>query len=118
MERGKLLKHALLNAIQHDGKADIQAVLGKIISDDPKVRDEIKKIIPEIKKIVTEVNSLSLDEQKEKLKELGFKVKKKKVEEVKELPPLPNAKKYKKIVMRMAPFPSGPLHIGNARMAY
>jgi len=117
MERKKLLKHTLLNAIQHDGKADVQAVLGKMISDDPKVRDNIKKIIPEIKKTVTEVNSLSLDEQKNKLKELGFKVKKKKVEEEKELPPLPNIKKYKKIVMRMAPFPSGPLHIGNARMA-
>jgi len=117
MEKKILLKHALLNAIQHDGKADVQAVLGKIISENPKVRDKIKKIIPEIKKTVTEVNSLSLDEQKGKLKELGFKIKKKKAEEVKELPPLPNVKKYKKIVMRMAPFPSGPLHIGNAKMA-
>jgi len=117
MEREILLKHALLNAIQHDGKANVQAVLGKIISENIKVRDKIKEIIPEIKKIVIEVNSLSLDEQKDRIKEMGFEVEKKKVEEVKELPPLPNIKKYKKIVMRMAPFPSGPLHIGNARMA-
>ena len=34
--------------------------------------------------------------------------------EKKELPPLENVKK--KVVMRLAPFPSGPLHIGNARM--
>jgi len=117
MERKKLLKHALLNAIQHDGKANTQAVLGKLISENPRVRNKIKKILPEIKKIVVEINSLSLDEQKNKIKKLGFEVKKKKVEEVKELPPLPNIKKYKKIVVRMAPFPSGPLHIGNARMA-
>jgi len=116
MEKKTLLKHALLNAIQHDGKANVQVVLGKIISENPKVRNKIKKIIPEIKKIVAEVNSLPLDEQKDRIKELGFKIEKKKVEEVKELPPLPNVKKYKKIVMRMAPFPSGPLHIGNARM--
>ena len=38
----------------------------------------IKKIIPEIKKVVEEVNSLSLNEQKSKLKELGFEVEKKK----------------------------------------
>ncbi len=112
-----MLKHVLLNAIQHDGKANVQAVLGKIISEDPKTRNKIKKIILDIKKVIKEVNSLSLDEQKSKIKELGFEIEKKKVEEVKELPSLPNAKKYKKIVMRMAPFPSGPLHIGNARMA-
>jgi len=116
MERTILLKYTLLNAIQHNGKADIQAVLGKIISEDPKVRSKIKEIILEIKKIVTEVNLLSLEEQKNKIKELGFEIKKKKVEEVRELSPLPNVKKYKKIVMRMAPFPSGPLHIGNSRM--
>jgi len=112
-----LLKHALLNAIEHSGKANVKAVLGKIISEDPKVRNKIKKIIPEIKKTVAEVNLLSLDEQKIKIKELGFDIEKGKVEEEKELPPLPNIKKYKKIVMRIAPFPSGPLHIGNARMA-
>jgi glutamyl-tRNA synthetase len=59
-----LLKHALLNAIEHGGKANVQAILGKIISEDPKVRNKIKKIIPEIKKTVAEVNLLSLDEQK------------------------------------------------------
>jgi len=117
MEKEILLKHALLNAIQHDGKADIQAVLGKIISEDPKMRSKIKEIITEIKKTVAEVNSLSIEEQKNKIKELGFDFEKKKVEEIKELPPLPNVEKYKKIVMRMAPFPSGPLHVGNARMA-
>ena len=117
MNKKLILKYALLNAVQHDGKANVQAVLGKIISENPKVRNEIKEIIPEIKKIVAEVNSLSVDEQKKKVKELGLKIEKKKVEEERELPPLPNVKKYKKIVMRMAPFPSGPLHIGNARMA-
>jgi len=36
--------------------------------------------------------------------------------ERKELPELPNLKEYDKLVMRLAPYPSGALHIGNARM--
>jgi glutamyl-tRNA synthetase len=110
------LKYALINAIQHDGKADVQAVLGKVIGEKPELKTKIKKIIPKIKEIVKEVNSWSLKKQKNQLKKLGIEIKKEKVKERKELPPLPNAEKYKKIVMRLAPFPSGPLHIGNARM--
>ena len=83
MKKDFILKYALLNAIQHDGKADIQAVLGKMISEDPKVRDKIKEIIPEIKKTVKEVNSLSLDRQKNKIKELGFEVEKKRLKKKK-----------------------------------
>ncbi len=109
-----ILKHALINAVQHDGKANAQAVLGKIIAEMPELKAKIKEIMPEIIKVVKEVNSLSLNEQQKRMEELGIKIEKK--VEKQELPPLPNVDKYKKIVMRLAPFPSGPLHIGNARM--
>ncbi|MCK4285494.1 MAG: glutamate--tRNA ligase, partial [Candidatus Lokiarchaeota archaeon] len=36
--------------------------------------------------------------------------------EEKKLPPLPEIDEFEKIVMRLAPYPSGALHIGNARM--
>ena len=36
--------------------------------------------------------------------------------EIKELPELPNLTHFKKVIMRLAPYPSGALHIGNARM--
>lgn len=109
-------KHALLNAIRHGGKANKKAVLGKIIAENPILKDKIKELLPKISEIVDWVNSLSLEEQKKILetKWLGEIKRKKKSE--KGLPPLPNADKYDKIVMRLAPFPSGPLHIGNARM--
>ena len=109
-----ILKHSLINAIEHNGKAEIQSVLGRIIAEDPRMRKKIRNIAPEIKKTVDEINSLTLDEQKKQLDGLGVRIKKKEVVETL-LPELPNAVKGK-VMMRLAPFPSGPLHIGNARM--
>mgnify|MGYP001581523168 CR=1 FL=1 len=53
--RDSIYKHSLLNASEHEGKANIQAVLGKLIAEDPTVRDRIKDVIDEIKKIVADV---------------------------------------------------------------
>lgn len=111
-----ILKHTLINAIQHKGKAKVQPVLRKVIVEKPELKERIKETVQEIGKVVREINSLSLDEQMVRAEKLGIKIEKKKAEEKKELPPLPNVEKYEKVVMRLAPFPSGPLHIGNARM--
>lgn len=111
---GSILKHALVNAVQHDGKAHVQAVLGKIIAEMPDAGKRIKEILPQIKEIVDDVNSWGTEKQKKKLKDLGIETKKKVAEEI-TLPPLPGAE-MGKVVLRLAPFPSGPLHIGNARM--
>lgn len=111
-----ILKHCLINAIQHNGKAEIQAVLGKLIAEKPELKLKIKEIILEIKKTVKEVNSWSLKKQEFQLKKIGAEIKEEKIEIKKGLPSLPNVEKYKQVVMRLAPFPSGPLHIGNARM--
>jgi glutamyl-tRNA synthetase len=108
-----ILKHALINAVGHSGKARVGAVLGSMIAGDPSFKSKIKELTPQIKKVVDEVNSWELKKQKVKMKKLGLKIEKK-VEKT-GLPPLPNAKKGK-LVMRIAPYPSGPLHIGNARM--
>lgn len=114
MEEKSILKHTIINAVQHGGRAEVQAVLGKIIAESPELKPKIKEIIPQIKEIVKEVNSWTLEKQEKEFKKLG--VVEKKVVEEGGLPPLPNVEKYKKIVMRLAPFPSGPLHMGNARM--
>ncbi len=111
--RDLIYKHTLLNAVEHDGRADAQAVLGKVIAEDASLKERIKEIIPEIKKIVADVNSLGLDEQKNILSKLGVKTEKRIVHSG--LPELPNVINGK-VVMRLAPYPSGPLHIGNARM--
>ena len=102
-------KFALQNAVKFNGKANLNAVIGKVFSE---LKDLDKdKIIERAKKIVEHVNSLVLDKQKEELAKYDIKEEKK--EENKELPELPNLKG--KVIMRLAPFPSGSLHIGNAR---
>ena len=111
--RDLILKHTLANAVEHGGKAEVQAVLGRVIAEKPELRNKIKEMIQEIKEVVKEVNSWSAKKQKNQMKKFKIKTKKEKVEG--ELPELPNVVAGK-VVMRLAPYPSGPLHIGNARM--
>src|SRR3989344_2683631 len=100
MEKG-ILKYTLKNAIEHKGKADEKAVIGKIFKDN---KDVVKK-----------VNFMSLDEQKEELKTLDFRLLKK--EKVKKEFMLPELKTDKKIVMRFAPNPNGAMRLGHSRIA-
>ena len=115
--RSEVLKHALINAISHKGKALAKPVLGKVLSEKPEYKTRIQEVKSAVEEIVEEVNKLSLDSQKKMLKELGIKeVEKPKVEERKGLlPPLPNVDKYEKIVTRFSPNPDCVLHLGSAR---
>ncbi len=111
-----ILKYALQNAILHDGKANYKAVMGKIMAENPELRSRARKLIPEVKRVVEEVNSLSIEQQRRKLEELAPELlKKKKKEEKKELEDLPDVKG--EVRMRLAPSPSGPMHLGQSRMA-
>jgi glutamyl-tRNA synthetase len=111
------LRYALANAVKYDGKARPEAVFGRLMAEtqDRIYLEEVRKISEDA---VKTVNALLPKEQIERLTELSPELleTKRKEKEVRELPPLPNAVRYKKIVMRLAPYPSGPLHIGNARM--
>jgi glutamyl-tRNA synthetase len=108
-----IVRHALINAIQHNGHAEFKAVLGRIIAENPQLRSRIKELIPQIQSVINEINSLGLEKQLTQVQALGITIEKKEVPQG--LPELPQAK-MGKVVMRLAPYPSGPLHIGNARM--
>ncbi len=108
-----ILKYALQNAVKYNGKANVGAIIGKVISENSTLKDKIKELSKEIVSIVNEVNKLSFDEQKKRLEKLAPELLEKKHEEERKLQDLPNVKS--KVVMRLAPFPSGPLHLGNAR---
>ena len=105
--------YALENAIKHKGKANQGAVLSGLFAEGLE-KSKIKDIMPTIQRVLKEVNALSAEKQEEQFSKSDFKTSKREIR--KGLKELPNAEKGK-VVMRMAPFPSGPLHIGNARTA-
>ncbi|MFH1840028.1 MAG: glutamate--tRNA ligase [Nanoarchaeota archaeon] len=104
---------ALENAVKHKGKADHGTVVGHLLAKNPELRKKSKEIVDEVMKMVEEINSLSLEEQTKALKKLDATRLEKK--EIIEDHSLPNLETRGKVVMRIAPYPSGPLHIGNAR---
>ncbi|MEK6807493.1 MAG: glutamate--tRNA ligase [Nanoarchaeota archaeon] len=109
-------KYALANAFAHEGKAQAGAVIGKLIAEDPNLKKVLKELAPQINNITSQVNRLTVKQQEEKLLQIypEFFEKKEKEHEEKELATLPGAVQGK-VVLRLAPYPSGPLHIGNAK---
>ena len=108
----------LKNAIKFNGTPNKKAIMGKLMASRPDLRSKAKIIIPILDQIIEEILNLNLGEQKEKLLLLDPLAleKKERIKEIKELPGLLNVSSYDKVIMRLAPYPSGALHIGNARM--
>jgi glutamyl-tRNA synthetase len=111
IDKEKIRVYALENAIKHGGKANQGAVLSGLFAEGLE-KSEIKEIMPTIKEIVEEINKLTADKQREQFSKSEIRTSKREIREG--LRELPNAEEGK-VIMRMAPFPSGPLHIGNAR---
>ncbi|MBS3100029.1 glutamate--tRNA ligase [Candidatus Pacearchaeota archaeon] len=106
----EIYAYVLENALLYE-KAIESAVLPKLFQHGLEKQD-INVVMPRIKEIVKEVNSFSEEKRNsmfEKYKEY-IKEKQKQEEGLKELP---NVKA--KPIFRMAPFPSGTLHIGNMK---
>ena len=106
-------KYALDNARRYNGVPNIGAVVGKLVGEQPELKIKLKELMPQINAICNDVKLLQVDAQIAELEKIApeLLVEKKVVEE-KKLKPLPNAEKGK-VTMRLAPSPSGVLHIGH-----
>ncbi len=105
-------KYALRNAVRHDGEASVGPVMSKVMGECEECRDDPQGTKELIEGIVEEVNQIAIEDQKEELEELMPEFFEESEEEEDQLPDIEG----EEVVMRMAPYPSGPLHIGNSRM--
>ncbi len=112
-------KHALLNAVKHEGAASVDAVLGPIMAENPPFREHGNEVPSIVADVVADVNDRSPTQRQADLEDLAPE----RLEELKTesensgpLPTLPNDEECDQIRMRLAPNPNGPWHLGNARM--
>ena len=59
-----IYKHALLNAAEFDGKANPNAVLGKVLSEKPELKSDIKGLMKLINETIIEVNKMGSEKIK------------------------------------------------------
>jgi glutamyl-tRNA synthetase len=109
-------KIVLLNALRYGGKAQRKPVFSKLLGEQPQFRRKVKEIAPIVNEIIRDINKLPLEKQRELVEEEWPEaLAEEKTEEKKQLPPLPNAEKYDRIVTRFSPNPDFVLHLGSAR---
>ena len=113
-------RNALFNALKHGDDAQVGAIMGPLMGENPAFREHGDEIAGIAAPVVQRVNGLSAEAQRERLAELDPDA----IEELEAeaetdetvLPDLPNADDYDDIQMRLAPNPNGPWHLGHARM--
>lgn len=112
-------KYVLKNAHDFNGKVNDKVVLGLVLKEKPELKNDVPAVLKEIQVAAREVEKLSFEKISEQLTEIAPELLTSSKElalqrESKEGPlkPLPNAEKGK-FVVRIAPSPSGLLHIGH-----
>lgn len=112
-------RHALLNAVKHGEEADVGAVIGPLMGENPEFQEHGDEVPGVVAPVVSRVNELDAEGRQKRLEALAPDL----LAELGSddegddhpLPDLPGAEDGA-VRMRLAPNPNGPWHLGNARM--
>jgi glutamyl-tRNA synthetase len=109
----------LANAVHHGGLPRKGPIISRLLGGEPNLRTQVQELDLVVEGQISEVSRLSREQQESELARLGGPEEDAPRPErgPNDLPELPNAVAGE-VVLRMAPFPSGTLHIGNARMLF
>jgi len=110
----------LENALAHEGAAQTGPIVGRLLATDPTLRAQADAVRTLVSEIVAEIRGLPTAEIEDRLAALGGPVAERPKVARNEAPDFPEllGAVRGKVVLRMAPFPSGVLHIGNSRMLF
>jgi glutamyl-tRNA synthetase len=111
---------ALENAVAHEGAPRAGPIVARLLATEPSLRPHAEELRQAVAGVVVEVSALPRSELESELATMGGpepERAKEKPTEGGDFPDLPGAVDGK-VVLRMAPFPSGVLHVGHGRMLY
>ena len=110
----------LENAIEHDGTARTGPVVARLLATDPSLRPRAEEVRSKVSELIVEISGVPDAELSDRLAALGGP-EASRASTAREadtaLPELPGAVRGQ-VVLRLAPFPSGALHIGHGRMLF